>query len=157
MKKPELPVDRSRSPIDLRPGFDSFCDFGLKNNILYCIKMDSKNLPIAACGLYCGTCRRFERGKCPGCAANSAATWCSVRTCCGENGWQSCADCTRMPLEKCGKFNNFIGKVFGVIFRSDRSGCIRRIREVGAAAFAEEMQRSGSYNRPVKKATDRSE
>ena len=56
-----------------------------------------------------------------------------------------------MPLSACPKFTNFIGKVFGFGFRSDRSGCIRRIREVGADAFAGEMRRAGAYNRPVKR------
>jgi hypothetical protein len=56
-----------------------------------------------------------------------------------------------MPLAECRKFNSFIGKVFQVVFRSDRRGCIERIREVGAEAFAREMTLAGSYNRPVKK------
>ena len=68
-----------------------------------------------------------------------------------RHGWQSCAECTLQPLSECRKFNSFIGKVFGFVFRSDRSGCIARIREVGADAFAGEMRRAGSYNRPVKK------
>ena len=41
-----------------------------------------------------------------------------------------------MPLDACGKFNNFIAGVFQVVFRSDRRGCIARIREVGNEAFA---------------------
>ena len=41
--------------------------------------------------------------------------------------------------------------VFQVVFRSDRRGCIERIREVGNEAFAAEMRLSGSYNRPVKR------
>ncbi len=55
-----------------------------------------------------------------------------------------------MPLPECRKFNSFVGKVFGVIFRSDRRGCIERIREVGPDAFAAEMRKAGCYNRPVK-------
>ena len=108
--------------------------------------------PIAAGGLFCGTCRRFVKGSCPGCRANEkAAAWCKVRACCLEHGWSSCAECTLMPLAECRKFNSFIGKVFQVVFRSDRRGCIERIREVGAEAFAREMTLAGSYNRPVKK------
>ncbi|WP_346770571.1 hypothetical protein [Millionella massiliensis] len=42
-----------------------------------------------------------------------------------------------------------MGKIFGLIFRSDRFGCIDRIREVGAETFAREMAESGSYNRPA--------
>lgn len=56
-----------------------------------------------------------------------------------------------MPLDACPKFNNFIAKVFQLVFRSDRRGCIERIRKVGYTAFAAEMHLAGSYNRPVKK------
>ncbi len=105
---------------------------------------------IAACGLYCATCRAYKKGKCPGCRNNGKATWCSVRNCCQKHGWDSCAACTEMPLGKCRKFNSTIGKIFGLIFHSDRKGCILRIREVGPEKFAEEMQAAGSYNRPVK-------
>lgn len=106
---------------------------------------------IAACGLFCGTCRKFRKGSCPGCHPNEKAAWCTVRACCRENGWQSCAQCTLMPLDACPKFNNFIAKVFQFVFRSDRRGCIERIRKVGYTAFAAEMHLAGSYNRPVKK------
>ena len=79
------------------------------------------------------------------------SVWCKVRFCCRENGWQSCAECTLVPLDACGKFNNFIAGVFQVVFRSDRRGCIARIREVGNEAFTAEMRLAGSYNRPVKR------
>ena len=108
------------------------------------------NPEVAACGLYCGGCRKFRKGVCPGCRANEKATWCEIRSCCIGHGWLSCADCTLMPLDECRKFNHFVGKVFGFIFRSDRRGCIERIREVGGSAFAREMRLAGSFNRPVK-------
>ena len=56
-----------------------------------------------------------------------------------------------VPLDTCRKFNNFIAGIFQVVFRSDRRGCIERIREVGSEAFAAEMRLAGSYNRPVKR------
>ncbi len=110
------------------------------------------NPEIAACGLFCGSCRAYKKGKCPGCQNNlKAEKWCTVRRCCIEHDYQSCADCRMMPLNDCPKFNNFMGKIFGLIFRSDRRGCIERLREIGNDAFAAEMRLSGSYNRPVKK------
>lgn len=112
--------------------------------------MSNFNPEIAACGLFCGTCRKYGKGTCPGCHPNEKAAWCKVRACCREHAWQSCAQCTLMPLDACPKFNGFIGKVFQVLFRSDRRGCIERIRAVGEAAFAAEMRLAGSYNRPVK-------
>lgn len=109
------------------------------------------NPEIAACGLFCGTCRKRVKGTCPGCHPNDKASWCKVRTCCIEHGWQSCAQCTLMPLDSCRKFHSFIAAVFQVVFRSDRRGCIERIREIGPEAFAAEMHLAGCYNRPLKR------
>lgn len=105
---------------------------------------------ISACGLFCGTCRRYVSGKCVGCAANESATWCKVRACCKEHNFCSCAECDVKDVDSCAKFNSFISKVFKFVFRSDRKGCVERIREVGYDKFAEEMRLSGCYNRPVK-------
>ena len=94
---------------------------------------------IAFCGLYCGACRSYANGKCPGCRDNVKASWCKVRQCCMEHKFQSCADCTSIELMDCRKYNNFISKVFGIVFNSDRSACIARIRELGYDDFAVEM------------------
>jgi hypothetical protein len=97
-----------------------------------------KNL-IAYCGLYCGACRSYLTGKCPGCKDNVKASWCKIRQCCTENDLSSCADCKSIPVMECKKYNNFISKIFGVVFNSDRSACISRIREIGYDGFAIEM------------------
>jgi hypothetical protein len=95
---------------------------------------------IAACGLYCGACKKYLRGSCPGCAANQNATWCSVRSCCGQRGYKSCADCTEFSnLKDCKKYNNWIARAFGLIFRSNRAACIALIREQGYPVFAADM------------------
>ncbi len=106
---------------------------------------------IAACGLVCGVCRRYRKGSCPGCCKYEKTTWCEVRTCCREHGWMSCADCTQIPIAQCRKFNGFVSKVFGFVFRSDRLGCVERIRVVGYDAYWEEMRSAGRMNRPVTK------
>ncbi len=98
---------------------------------------------IAFCGLYCGACRSYLKGSCPGCRDNVKATWCKVRTCCMENNFNSCADCTGIELKDCKKYNNFISKAFGLVFNSDRSACIARIREIGYPDFAVEMAGNG--------------
>ena len=98
---------------------------------------------IAFCGLYCGACRSYLKGKCPGCKDNVKASWCKIRQCCIENKLQSCADCTTIELMECKEYNNFISKAFGYIFNSDRSACINRIKEIGYDDFAAEMANSG--------------
>jgi len=109
-----------------------------------------KNL-VAFCGLYCGACGSFLKGKCPGCRENAKATWCTVRTCCMENGWSTCAGCTKMALKDCKKFNNFISKFIGLVFNSDRAACIENIKEKGVEAFAQEMTASRKQSLPRKK------
>jgi len=95
---------------------------------------------VACCGLYCGACRSYLVGRCPGCRANDRARWCKVRTCCIGHGCSTCAACAEFadPMV-CGKFNNFISKVFAFVFRSDRAACIEQIRRVGLQGHAEDM------------------
>jgi hypothetical protein len=97
-----------------------------------------KNL-VAFCGLYCGACDSYLKGRCPGCRENTKATWCKIRTCCMENGYSTCADCTKTELKDCKKFHNLISKVMGLVFNSDRSACIGNIKEKGLEVFAQEM------------------
>lgn len=100
-----------------------------------------KNL-VAYCGLYCGACRSYLSGRCPGCKENVKASWCKVRQCGIEHEFMSCADCLEMDLKDCKKYNGFISKVMGFIFRSDRAACIHRIKEIGHSDFAAEMAAS---------------
>ena len=95
---------------------------------------------VANCGLYCGACKRYLREKCPGCKENEKASWCSVRSCCKEHRYASCAECREFadPMD-CGKFNNFMSKIFGFLFRSDRAVCIGQIRELGIEGHAARM------------------
>jgi len=95
---------------------------------------------VALCGLYCGACARFLKEKCPGCRENDKAAWCKVRSCCLENSYSSCADCrTHIDPKECGYFDNFMSRLFGFIFRSDRKACIDYLRANGTEAFARFM------------------
>jgi hypothetical protein len=97
----------------------------------------------AYCGLYCGACGACRRERCPGCRENKRAGWCKVRACCIEHGYSTCADCRIVADPRdCSKFNNFIAKLFGLIFRSDRRACILQIREIGLQGHAERMAAS---------------
>jgi len=100
---------------------------------------------IAKCGLYCGACGSYLKGKCGGCAKNESATWCTVRSCCAENNYKSCADCKSFSdARDCKKFYNFISRVIGFVLRSSRPKCIARIKETGYESYAGEMAKSGS-------------
>lgn len=102
-------------------------------------KIADKNL-VAFCGLYCGECKAYKKGRCPGCQKNEKATWCGIRKCCLENKRRSCADCQEFNnASDCKKFNNFFSKLFAFVFKSDRQACINMIKEKGYDAYAEEM------------------
>ncbi len=104
---------------------------------------------VAYCGLYCGACRAYRSGRCPGCRKNEKATWCQVRTCCISQKYANCAACTLHadPME-CGAFNHFISRLFGWVFRSNRTACIQRIRTVGSETFAREMAEQRRHTLP---------
>ncbi len=92
---------------------------------------------IAYCGLYCGSCRSYLKGSCPGCAENKKASWCKIRTCNMELGYASCADCKEFSnAMECKKYNNFMSKMIGFILKSDRNACINMIRSTGYDQFA---------------------
>lgn len=99
---------------------------------------------IAACGLYCGACRKFLNGKCPGCIPglghplDKRLQWCKIRKCCQEKGFHTCAECDK-EVKECKIHNNFVGKIFAFLFNSDRAACIHDIREHGEESFAEKM------------------
>jgi hypothetical protein len=95
---------------------------------------------IAFCGLYCGACKRYLRESCPGCPKNDRASWCTVRSCCIEHEYRSCADCTELSnIAECRKLHNFIAKVVGIVLNSNRDACLAMIKEKGYDGFAEHM------------------
>ena len=99
---------------------------------------------VAYCGLYCAACGKYQKGSCPGCHENEKATWCTVRSCNIENKYQTCADCKEFsnPMD-CKKYNNFMSKLFGFIFRSNRAACIEQIRDLGVEGHAAKMSEAG--------------
>lgn len=94
---------------------------------------------VAKCGLYCGNCKTYQKGKCPGCETNQKATWCKARICCIENNYDTCADCTTTNPLDCKKFSNFVSDIFSFVFRSDRPASIQFINENGKEAYVDLM------------------
>lgn len=104
---------------------------------------------IAYCGLYCGNCKQFAKGKCPGCRKNEKATWCKIRKCGIEAGYFTCADCTmENGVQNCKKYNTFISRLIELFFRTDRSRCISAIKLKGNNAFISLMEESGKMSLP---------
>lgn len=99
---------------------------------------------IAGCGLYCGACRSYLKGKCEGCRQNGRAGWCKIRTCCAGKHIQTCAGCVEFRDPKaCKKFNSVISRILGLLFRSDRAACIAQIRRCGMEGHARIMAEGG--------------
>lgn len=98
---------------------------------------------VAYCGLYCGVCKSYTTGKCKGCRGNTKSdSWCKVKSCCRTNTYNTCAECTSCTNStECKKLNNFVSKIFSILFRSNRNACIRRIKEIGRQGYAEEMEK----------------
>jgi hypothetical protein len=102
-------------------------------------------LIVARCGLVCSNCPPYRKGKCGGCHSDKPMfSRCPVKACAIEKGCTTCADCATYPeLKACGKLNSFIARAFGFIFRSDRIGSLKHIREIGLDAFKAERHISG--------------
>ena len=99
---------------------------------------------VACCGLYCGQCGAYKKGKCVGCAAATNRGWCPVKKCCKEHGYASCAECKEFPdPADCRKFNSFVSKMFSFFFNSDRRAGVLKIRELGREGFAGYMNDLG--------------
>ena len=104
---------------------------------------------IAPCGLYCGNCGKFKNQKCPSCPSfeeGQAPNWCKIRPCTYEKGYKTCAECT--DWRDCKIRDNFMSKVYGFIFRSNRNKMLSFIEENGLEEYAELMKNSGSMRLP---------
>ena len=95
---------------------------------------------IAHCGLVCSECGAFVKGRCDGCHSEKPKFRnCPVKRCNLEHAYVTCADCQEFgDLGECKKLNNWISKLFGLIFRSDRMGNLNRIRQTSLEEFSSE-------------------
>jgi len=105
------------------------------------MRKDVENL-VAACGLYCGACRKFKQGNCSGCQNQSGTSHCGIRPCVEERGYTTCAECDLMI--DCKIRNNLISRVFGFIFRTDKKAMLSYIQENGLKEYAERQEEKQS-------------
>lgn len=107
---------------------------------------------IAACGLYCGSCSKYRKGKCPSCKEYEKAGWCKIRSCCIEKSIENCSQCKEYQNpNECSKYNNFIARTIEFVFITDRSLCIRKIKAEGTEKFVQLMSENGWVSMPKEK------
>lgn len=107
---------------------------------------------IAACGLYCGSCGKYRKDKCPGCKDNEKASWCKIRLCCIEKGINNCSLCEEYINPKdCNKYNNFMARAIEFVFITDRSLCIETLKTEGNEKFVQIMSDNVWVSMPKKK------
>ncbi len=92
---------------------------------------------VAYCGLVCSDCGAFKKLKCHGCHSDKPMFGnCPVRKCAVDGNYGTCAECREFEdLKRCRKLNNFVSKLMGFVFRTDRIGNLKRIREIGLEKF----------------------
>ena len=67
---------------------------------------------------------------------------CPVKKCNIERGYSTCAECAEYEdLRKCKNLNNWISKIFGFIFRTNKLRNLERIRKIGLEKFKEEVRK----------------
>lgn len=104
------------------------------------IKVDS-NL-ISHCGFYCGACPKHLKDGCTGCRGDNPVCLktCKVRPCNIENGYSTCAECTKYDnVRDCKDYNPFMIRFGQFITRTSRRKGIEMIKAKGKDAFVEFM------------------
>lgn len=95
--------------------------------------MKGKN-GFAYCGLYCGGCGRYKKGRWKRCRDDGGYDSCKIRKCAKDRGYFTCAECGEF-LE-CKKLDNFISKIFSFLFKSDRVGNLKEIKGIGVEKWS---------------------
>ena len=95
---------------------------------------------VAYCGLKCSDCGAYKKGRCKGCHSEKPMNKnCKIKVCTIEKNILTCAECTEFTdLKDCKKLNNFISKIFALIFKSDRLGKLNHIKEIGLENYKQE-------------------
>jgi hypothetical protein len=110
------------------------------------IVQEPEGVIVACCGLVCSECGMHRKGKCEGCHGERPMFKnCPVKPCVAAKGCATCAGCADFKnLKACRKLNNFISKIFGLIFRTRRIDNLLRIRAIGMDGFRCERAMPGA-------------
>jgi hypothetical protein len=101
----------------------------------------SSEILISYCGFYCGACPTCLSGKCEGCRGNSPKCAvgmknCQVKQCCVENGFFTCADCTKFVTTRdCKKCNPLFIRFGEWVSSTSRRKGIEMILKKGKSEF----------------------
>jgi hypothetical protein len=92
---------------------------------------------VSYCGIYCGLCKKYNKGECQGCRKKDTPKWCHVKPCNEEKGLISCAECNDFPdVKKCKKMYPLKYKIGEFIARMTRKGGLDMIKEKTYKEFA---------------------
>ncbi len=95
---------------------------------------------IACCGLVCSKCGMFLKQKCHGCLGDKPMfATCPIKPCNKEKKYSTCAQCKEYKdLKDCKKLYNWISRIIGFVFRTNRIANLNRIRKIGMDKFKKE-------------------
>ncbi len=102
---------------------------------------------VSSCGFYCGACKSYLKQKCQGCDSNNNywARNCKVKSCCKENNYRTCVDCSRYnDVKDCKKLNSLFIRFFAFFVGYDRLAGIQKIKKTGLLGFATKMAEDNS-------------
>jgi hypothetical protein len=105
---------------------------------------------VAYCGLYCGACPIYLKGKCKSCKdPNSDVHYksCKVRPCCTKNEYSTCAECNKyQSIDYCKDYNPLFLRFSQFLTQTSRKKGIEKIKNDGAKAFLEFMANRKWFN-----------
>ena len=112
--------------------------------------MEPGNNLVPYCGLYCGACPIYAKGKCNGCKDPDSPTHyksCKVKPCCVKNEYSTCAECIKyQSTDECKDFNPLFLRFIQFISKNKRKNGIEMIKTDGEKAFQDFMHENKIFN-----------
>ena len=104
--------------------------------------MKNNEIIVGYCGLVCTNCWAYRKKKCRGCYSEQPMYKnCPVKQCCIEKSYTTCAECIDYSdLKKCKKLNNYVAKIVGFIFKTNKIDNLKKIRQIGLKEFKQTIK-----------------